>query len=366
VPSQAVGLSLQWARALGTRHALVAGFEAREVRGASDELVYAAGRPSSYVGAGGRERTYGLFAEDLFRVTPRLLLSAGVRLDRWRNFDALEAARPVAADRPTTINVFADRSESAFSPRASLLYKLGATSSVYASGYRAFRAPTLNELYRDFRVGDVLTLADENLRAERLAGGEAGVNFNSPGGRLSARGAFFWLEVTRPVANLTLSVTPNLITRQRRNLGRTRSRGFEAELEGRVSERWSLALGYQFTDARVVRFPANAALEGRLLPQTPRQQLTFRLDYTNPARLSFGLQGRAAGSQFDDDLNLFALDRLFTLDAFASRRLGDQLEAFLAAENLTGRRYQVGRTPLVTLGPPPTLRLGLRLRLGAR
>ena len=42
---------------------------------------------------------------------------------------------------------------------------------------RAFRPATLNELYRSFRVGDVITLANVNLRAERQTGGEGGVRF---------------------------------------------------------------------------------------------------------------------------------------------------------------------------------------------
>ncbi|HEY0083513.1 MAG TPA: TonB-dependent receptor plug domain-containing protein, partial [Pyrinomonadaceae bacterium] len=54
VPSQFNGLTTQWSRAFAGRHTLVAGLDAREVRGASDELVYVQGRASSLVGAGGR------------------------------------------------------------------------------------------------------------------------------------------------------------------------------------------------------------------------------------------------------------------------------------------------------------------------
>ena len=45
------------------------------------------------------------------------------------------------------------------------------------------------------------------------------------GQRVMLRGNFFWNRITRPVANVTLTKTPSLITRQRQNLGRTRSRG---------------------------------------------------------------------------------------------------------------------------------------------
>ncbi|HEV2706706.1 MAG TPA: TonB-dependent receptor [Pyrinomonadaceae bacterium] len=366
VPAQSVGVSLQWSRAFGHSHAVVAGFDAREVRGASDEIVFAQGRATSKVGAGGRERMAGVFAEHVWRLSAKWLVTTAARFDRWRNFDASSANTPLGRAGSTVVNIFPDRSETAFSPRASLLYSAHARLSLYASAYRAFRAPTLNELYRAFRVGDVLTLANENLRAERLTGAEGGAAYTSARRRLTARATFFYLTVTRPVANVTLTETPTLITRQRQNLGRLRSRGFEFEAEALLRERWSLSGGYLLTDSVVARFPANVALEGARVPQVPRHILSFRLDYRAPSRLTVGLQGRASSTQFDDDLNRFPLAPFFTLDALASRPLNDQLELFAAGENLTGRRYEVGRTPIETLGPPLSVRVGMRIRLGAR
>jgi hypothetical protein len=42
------------------------------------------------------------------------------------------------------------------------------------------------------------------------------------------------------------------------------------------------------------------------------------------------------------------------------------VELFAAAENLFNQRYDIGRTPVRTLGPPLLARFGVRLRLGAR
>ena len=369
VPSQFAGLSAQWARSFAARHTLVAGLDAREVRGASDELVFVQGRPASLVGAGGRERSGGVFVEEIAQLTPRLTLAGGARFDRWRNYRAQNATRPLGTNAgtnaPASATPFPDRTETAFSPQASLLYKPLESFALVASIYRAFRQPTLNELYRSFRVGDVLTLANEHLRAERLTGGEFGVNASSFKRRLDTRAVFFWTEIARPVANVTLAATPSLITRRRQNLGRTRTRGLELELDARLSRRWTLSGGYLFADARVVKFPADAALEGLRLPQVAPHQLTFQLRYTNPARLTFGLQGRFAGAQFDDDLNRFRLERFFTLDALASRRLTRSLELFAAAENMLDARYSIGRTPVRTVAPPAALRFGLRFHLPA-
>ena len=113
-------------------------------------------------------------------------------------------------------------------------------------------------------------------------------------------------------------------------------------------------------------FPANTLLEGLLIPQVPRHQFTFQARYSNPRVLTLGLQGRASSEQFDDDQNLLPLDAYFTLDAIVSRRLGSAVEVFGALENLTGRRYEVGKTPVTTLGPPFLARVGLRVSLGKR
>jgi outer membrane receptor protein involved in Fe transport len=366
VPAQVFGLSAQWSRGFGSRQTIVAGVDAREVRGASDEIAFAQSRATSFIGAGGRERAFGLFAEDILRVSSRLYVTGGVRFDRWRNYEARNATRPVAQNSAVTTNLFPARTENALSPQLSVLYKPFERWSLTASIYRAFRAPTLNELYRSFRVGDVLTLANDGLRAERLTGGEAGANFVSFKQRWTTRATFYWMEIARPVANVTLNVTPALITRQRQNLGRTRSRGIEIETEARINDRWSLNGGYLFTDSRVVEFPANRALENLFVPQVARQQLAFQVRYANPARLTLSLQGRAGGSQFDDDQNRLRLKPYFTLDAFAARKLTRKLEAFIAAENLLDQRYEVGRTPVTTLGPPLLVRAGFRLHFGAR
>jgi outer membrane receptor protein involved in Fe transport len=99
--------------------------------------------------------------------------------------------------------------------------------------------------------------------------------------------------------------------------------------------------------------------------QVPRHQGSLSLRYAHPA-LRVGLQARFAGRQFDDDLNLFPLGRATTVDVLAARPLGRDAEVYAAAENVFDARYDVGRTPLRTLGPPRSLRAGVRLHVPGR
>jgi outer membrane receptor protein involved in Fe transport len=363
VPSYQAGLSTQWSRPVGTRQTVAAGLEGQQVRGASNELMFSSGQASSAVGAGGRQRLWGLFGEDILRVTTRWLITGGARIDDWSNYDALSVTRPLAAPGPLQVTNFIARSEQAFSPRLSTLYRVKENLVVRASMYRAFRAPTLNELYRAFRQGNALTLANSGLTAEQLTGAEAGASYSAWQERVSVRGTLFWSDISDPIANVTLSSTPSLITRQRRNLGETRSRGAELDAEARLTRTLTLSGGFQFVDATVRSFPANTQLVGLLVPHVPRHDLNFQARYARPGRLTAALQGSYVGSVFDDDQNTLALNHYFMLNALASRPLGHGVEIFVAAENLLNRRYDVARTPVLTSGPPILYRVGLRMTI---
>jgi outer membrane cobalamin receptor len=217
-----------------------------------------------------------------------------------------------------------------------------------ASGYRSFRAPTLNELYRNFRVGNVLTLANPALVPEKLTGVEAGVDWTHEGTQISL--TLFRDEMEDLVSNATLQVTPDLILRQRSNIAAGLSRGVEANVQHRWN-RWSAQAGYLFADARLAT--------GQRIPQVPKQQGTAQIAYSSESTLvSLGI--RSFGLQFDDDLNRFKLPGYAALQLAAERHLTKSLSAVAAFENLLDRTYLVALTPFPNTGEPRLWRVGLR------
>jgi outer membrane receptor protein involved in Fe transport len=357
VPAQGVGGSAVWSRAVGTRQTLVAGMDTQEDIGRSNDVLVTAQKNSS---AGGRQRDTGIFGEDIIQIKPRWTLSASARIDRWSNFDASLLTIPFNSSA-ATLTPYADRSYNAFSPRLSLVHQVNSRVSWSGSIYRAFRAPTLNEFYRSFRQGNTLTESNANLSAERLTGGEAGVAVSVVQRRLVIRGTGFFNEIVNPVANVTLSTTPTLITAQRQNLGRTTAPGAEIDATTSITDRLSLVAGYEYVDATVSSFPVNPALVGLWVAQVPHHVITFQARYESPARISFSVDGRMVGKQFDDDQNQFPLGRFFVLDAMASKSIGRGAELFLAGENLFNAQYPIAATPVPQLGLPITVRAGFRL-----
>ena len=359
VPSDAWGLLGQWS-AVFAAHRVVAGLEGRDVSGSSDENVIANGNAVSVANVHGRQQTGALFAQDTFPLGGAVSLTAGLRFDSWRNFDARRESGPI--NGPVTAAGLPERSETAVSPRLALLYEAGAGWTVSASAYRSFRAPTLNELYRTFRVGNTITQANENLDAERLTGGEAAALRSFAGGRGSARASFFWMETSDPIANVTLSTTPALITRRRQNLGRTRSRGVELDATLFLADSVEVSIGYLHADSVVVENPANPALVGLRVAQVPANQGTVRAAWHPAPGWIATAAVRAADNQFEDDENTLPLGPMAVLDALLEAPVVRGLSLFVAGENLLDRRYTVARTPLTNTGAPRAFRGGARFR----
>lgn len=372
IPEQVVGGAGQWTHFLGAHQTLVAGADVLEVMGASDEQLFSSGVHTRNNAAGGRQRIAGLFGEDLIRFRNWTLIVGG-RIDDWNNFNASSICTPVMGACLSPSVGYPSRSDLAFSPRLSVLRSLGHNISLTASTYRAFRAPTLNELYRSFRLGNVLTSNNPDLNAERLTGAEAGINVKTIDRKLDLRGTFFWSDIVDPVENVTVDPTASPVLRQKQNVGRLRSRGLELDGVLHVSGNVQVSAGYDFTSAKVVNFtvPASAiSLLGKDVAQVPRNSFTWEARYWNPSRILLSVQGRFIGNQFDDDQNKYPLGRFYTMDLQIGRRLTRNVDIFAAVENILDERYNVANTPTATgslfnIGPPILYRLGLRLNFPA-
>ncbi|HEX9941826.1 MAG TPA: TonB-dependent receptor [Thermoanaerobaculia bacterium] len=272
----------------------------------------------------------GLYTQKTFGISSRLDLLAGTRLDVWES----------------------ERTRTSLNPRIGALFRATDAVTLRASAYRGFRAPTLNELYRPFRVGNVETQANPKLKEETLVGAEIGADLH-PSASVFARVNAFRNRIDGAVGNVTLSVTPQLITRRRENLDRVTADGIEAEVRLRPLPRWEIQAAYLYTDSRVER-------TGRRVPQVPLNQGGFGIAFDGPVAVL--LQGRWAGDQFEDDLNQLPLRSYFVTDLSLRRPFGGRFELFLSAENLFDEEVVAGRLPIETLGTPRLVQAGLSVR----
>ena len=341
VPSDAGGGSADWLRVWG-RSTLVAGGEGRRVEGTTNETRYVAGRPQPTTRAGGVQTMAAGFAQVTVQVAPQWTVVGGGRVDRI-----------------TTENVVSGTDESHVHPsaRGSVTWQATPLWSLRGTAYNAFRAPTLNERFRNFRAGDTLTQANEALIAEKLTGGE--ISALAAHGRWSGRATYFHTSLDDAIANVTVSVTPVLTTRQRQNAASVRSHGLELEADWRPTPQWSVSGQLTATSAG---FTGGAAgLDGLDVPQVPNYQGALSVRFTDPRYVTATLQTRVVGRQFEDDRNTLVLDDAAVVDVFASRAIASRLHVFVGVENLFDTEVQVGRTPILSVGLPRTAHGGVRV-----
>ena len=160
VPTEVVGFGAQWLQPLG-RHALLVGAETRHIDGTTIETPFTAqGLAQPTTRAGGTQRLGSGFAQATFNVSDRLTVVGAAQATGWHS---------------TSANTGFNKTLGSFNPRGSFAYRLGEGVAVRGSAYKGFRAPTLNEFYRGFRVGNTQTNPNEALLPERLTGGDGGV-----------------------------------------------------------------------------------------------------------------------------------------------------------------------------------------------
>jgi outer membrane receptor protein involved in Fe transport len=353
VPDNELGASAHWSQPFSAGVLFVAGADAHDVRVWDREQSYTGNSPLTNLSD--HQRDSAAYVEAMW-ARKAWTLVASSRMDWFQNYDGHETQWNGAAWLATPAQPL-QRDERIFDPRLGLSRKLSEHWALTASGFRAFRAPTPNELYRTTTVGSMTTFPNGALLSERATGWEAGIAAERSWG--SIRTSYFLTQVNRPI----VAVTETPTTLMRRNLGQIESRGVSLDYE--LAPRSWLAIdgGYQYAHAVVSRGTQDL---GNWIPEVARNMATLNLRASRPRLGTISLESRLSGRQFDDDANAYLLHGYFRLDAYASHTFGKrpQVEIFAAGENLFDRSIQVSKTPTTTLGQPRTARAGFLIHLG--
>lgn len=353
IPSNDFGGSAQWTAPITPRHRLVLGSDARAIIAQSEDQVFTATGPAGRALAKGRQVGWGVFGEWIADLTDRLTVIPSFRSDWWKNFDARIESTQGAVTIPR------DNVEHVLNPKLAVHYRLTDRLRAGAAVYQAFRAPTLNELYRGFGFGGFNFLPNENLTPERLTGGEAKLEGDFlRNRRLSWRISGHYDEVKDQI----IFVTQSPSAAQRQNVGRTRTYGGELDVVFRLLDGVSLNLGYAYADSAIKDFPGNPSRVGKRVPNVSRHQVVMGLTLGHPDRIQMTLLGRYLSRQFADDLNTQPVADFVVLDASLRKQIMTGMTLFLNGENLTDRQYIATQTgPIKTLGAPLLVMGGLRM-----
>lgn len=265
---------------------------------------------------------FSAYLQDQIDIGDHIKLVGGIRYDRFEIdvVDAIEVNDGAADGNDGLLG----RVDEEVSPRIGLIYKPRDNISFYSSYSRSFLP----------RSGDqflTLSLTNEALAPEQFENIEIGAKWDITRD-LALTTALYRLERDSG-ATIDPNDVGNLI------LVGSRTRGFEIQLAGALSDNWHINAGYSYLDADERGRMVAGAIANRRLSQTPEHMFSLwnRYDVTN--KLGVGLGLTVQSSQFASISNAVELPDFARVDAALYYDVSDRLRMQVNVENLLDSNF---------------------------
>lgn len=224
-----------------------------------------------------RVRSLGAYAIDTITLAKGLTATLGLRGDTFTiDYDTEDGNSALAGNQPLAL-----RSDTGFlNWQGALTYKPVEALTIYGS-YATSSNPSGEQIDATSAGYDGLGTANVNLQPERNKAWEGGVKWETAGGKLLLSAAAF--RITKENAReLQGDGTYQLV-------GKLRSQGFEASVNGTLFERLNLFGGYTYTDAKIVA-SSNAANVGKIFANIPKHSASLLATLLVTSNFEFGGQ----------------------------------------------------------------------------
>jgi outer membrane receptor protein involved in Fe transport len=360
-PVTDTGASAVWSKRLGAGlPTLSLGADFRHIDGSDTAQIFDETGTQVRTDIGrGEQRFVGEFAQLEWVPLPQLQLVAGVRHETWKNYNGFDG-------NPGGQGAVPDVSASSTNPRLSVRYTLDDHWALRAAGYKAFRAPNLNDLYRGYSIPGGTFLPNPDLKPERLTGGEAGADFDYGAlhGQLTAySNTIRDLLTSRNLAQDELP--PGFFFGTRNiNAGRARTNGIELEAHWQFARAWNAVVNYAHNNPKILENPADPTTAGNIEGGIPRNAAALGLVYA-PGPFTAATRVRYVQGYFTDNAGALPIDSYTVFDLSGSWRLTRRVELYAQIENLFNRQYiaQNSGNATPSLGTPFTAFAGVRIAL---
>ncbi|MEM7703342.1 MAG: TonB-dependent receptor, partial [Pseudomonadota bacterium] len=272
------------------------------------------------------------YIQDEIKLTDWLNVVLGARFD---SFD-IEVLNVPAND-------LRSRKDEEISPRAGLIFKPADNISIYGSYSESF-LPRSGEQFANING------ANNALDPNTFTNLEAGVKFDFETG-LSLTAAVFEIEQSSPQPNDNDPATLDIID--------STIRGFEVQLNGSITDFWTIQAGYSYLDGEQVDAFGNGT--GLSLRELPENMVSLWNNFQASETVGLGIGFTHQGSSFINNGNTAILPDYTRFDAAAWWDVSDNFRVQLNLENLTDTTYfpNSHATHQATVGQPFNARLAL-------
>ncbi|NOZ88204.1 MAG: TonB-dependent receptor [Deltaproteobacteria bacterium] len=279
----------------------------------------------------------GLFLLDQWSILhDKIIVSAGARLDIWRNYDG--KSEDVQAGLKDT---YPANNETAINPRIGVSYHPWKFLGFNFAAGRAFRPPTVYELYKTWSFYGTTYKPNPKLKPERTWSWEAGLVSRIR--QIGFKSNIVWFMSF--VDNMIYTASIDEKTKQKLNAAEARVEGLELKLSERVTKWLELGAGLTYQYPRITSNSARPQTEGKITTYMPKN-IYFGWLGMKFEGLTFRLRGSWIGKAYRDDENrdtysgvYGSFDEHFLLDAALHYQIGKHFRVGVLANNILDKHY---------------------------
>jgi len=291
----------------------------------------------------GKTRTFAIWAQDVWRLDPRLRATLGGRYEWWKAYDGFNYSLvpPLDVEQPSV-------SVSRFSPKASLAWDVSENWLATASLGVANRFPTVTELYQAIATGPTLTVPNPNLKPEHALSGELAVERVLNKGRI--RLSYFQENLNDALIAQTAPLVPGStqLFNYVQNIDKIQSRGAElvAQKSDLFFEGFDLSGSVTFVNSRILEDPPNPAAVGKRTPNIPEWKWTVVATYRPTEQVAATIAARHSSRVWAtiDNTDVYThtyqgFDSFLVLDARVYYQIDPRVSAAIGVDNFANSRY---------------------------
>lgn len=289
---------------------------------------------------GGQTETDSFYIQDERKLNDKTTLYLGGRYDDWRFYDGYTYGYNTGTKKYDTKQTPESKANS-FSPKVGVVHKLNDQMTLRSSMGKAFRAPNIYELAKDWE-GSTGTIykCNPNLQPEEATNYEIGFDYQ-PDKNLLVKLNVFHTDVSDAI-DQKKTIEAGRTVQQFINSGKARVDGFEIGLNKRLSDAWSSFVNYTYTDAKIKSSDVAPENEGKQIAGVPKELFKVGVDYSEgrwQGSLSGNYVSDANGSTKIGESGYGYYGSYFTVDTKVSYKMTKDTTISLSVDNLLDRDY---------------------------
>lgn len=242
----------------------------------------------------GKARFYALYLQDEWNITDQLTVYGGVRFDFWESWDGKSRHDVDEIDEE-----FDDADDNAISPQIAGVWNPLEDTYVRASVSKAFRPPTIYDLFKTWKLFSTTYNCNPNLKPESIWTYEAGVDQYVFSRKLKLSATCFYTQAKDLIGSYTESGQ-----NYKENIAEADIRGCELQASARPLEWLNIWANYTYTDSEVKKNDRAPSTVGKHLTEYPAQKINTGCDLTYKwfkASLVGDYLGRIYKNELNDD-----------------------------------------------------------------